>query len=109
VAVTPAEVAANIDVIIVGLLNLTGLNSTEIEKINITSIEAGSTVVSGDAGSEASSGISGASSGIPGTSYSVGSVQTAEIGGDADDEGMGMGLIAGAAAGGVILSIYLPM
>ena len=30
VGAVPAEVASNIDAIIVGLLNLTGLNSTEI-------------------------------------------------------------------------------
>ena len=36
----------------------------------------------------------------------VGTVQTAEVGEEGDEEGMGMALIAGAAAGGVVLGTY---
>ena len=45
-------------------------------------------------------------SGIPGTGYSVGSIEASEHGEDEDGDegGLSMGVIAGGAAGGVIIS-----
>lgn len=92
------------DTIIVGLLSLSDQNTTDMERINITEIRAGSTLISGESGAGTSSGLAGATVGIPGTSYTVGSVQTSEMGQDDEaSETKGMGMIIGAAVGGVVL------